>query len=97
LASCPASYGERSSPSCSAGCPAICPESSPESNPPGNPASNLPRNSESCGAGCMARAMANSRCGSVNRPAAGVPLLQFYDLGAEAGTGFDDIDAGRER
>ena len=37
--------------------------------------------------------MADSRCGSVNRPAASVPLLQLDDLGAEAGTGFSDIDA----
>lgn len=64
---------------------------------PGSPENSLPGSPESKPASRPADCLGGFRCGSVNRPAADVPLLQLDDLGAEAGTGFDDIDAGRTR
>ncbi len=89
--SCPASCGEKSSPSCSAECPENCPESSPESNPADSSENRLENSRENCWADCPADCLGGSRCGSVNRPAASMPLLQLDDLGAVTGFAYSRL------
>jgi hypothetical protein len=65
-------------------------------SPADSPENRLENSWENCLVDCLADCLGDARCRRVNRSDAIRPLPQLDDLGAEAGTGFDDIDAGRE-
>jgi hypothetical protein len=86
---------------CPGGCSVDCPVNRSGGNPESNPADsreNRPESSwENCLVDCLADCLGDARCRRVNRSDAIRPLPQLDDLGAEAGTCFQNMDAGRER
>jgi hypothetical protein len=101
------------SPSSSGSCPEIRPPTCPRSSSPSNPGDSAPRRPQSCSGsnspsyslsfspGCPAKSLpghlGDFGSGPVSRDTADGQLLQLDDLGTDAGTGFQHVDAGRER